>query len=316
MRPGLHTRTTCLPRHLPCLFVDVYTLWPFSRGRSCQGAVLSCGQVPLRFPAAEKVALALPHKRRFFLLQGTWRCSRCGVSLYLQIGVLGLDISFLRRSECGLRLGAASARTLRSKWISRFLPVKAAFWRPSAVISWPCCSWRIVTDRVSVRACIRGMLCTFLSFSQQTLDQLLCPFDTAHLGIAQLVAAKVIPLAVLGRVPQLAPQALCAVIQPSADQLFRRGLDPLFQSVLYLGLFFDLIDVSHLDPAGRGLGPSLVLLRGQVRGLGGHQFIELRMTGEIVHEGHNGAAALDESPPKVHIGDVGELVVGDVQQPG
>ena len=40
------------------------------------------------------------------------------------------------------------------------------------------------------------------------------------------------------------------------------------------------------------------------------------MTGEIVHEGHNGAAALDESPPKVHIGDVGELVVGDVQQTG
>ena len=116
-------------------------------------------------------------------------------------------------------------------------------------------------------------------------------------------------LAVLGRVPQLAPQALCAVIQPPANQLFRRGLDPLFQSVLYLGLFFDLIDVSHLDPAGRGLGPSLVLLRGQVRGLGGHQFIELRMTGEIVHEGHNGAAALDEAPSKVHIGDVGELVV-------
>lgn len=40
------------------------------------------------------------------------------------------------------------------------------------------------------------------------------------------------------------------------------------------------------------------------------------MPGEIVHEGHNGAAALDETPSKVHIGDVGELVVGDVQQPG
>ena len=40
------------------------------------------------------------------------------------------------------------------------------------------------------------------------LGQLLRPFDTAHLGIAQLVAAEVIPLAVLGRVPQLAPQAL------------------------------------------------------------------------------------------------------------
>lgn len=40
------------------------------------------------------------------------------------------------------------------------------------------------------------------------------------------------------------------------------------------------------------------------------------MTREIVHEGHNGAAALDETPSKVHIGDVGELVVGDIQQPG
>ena len=116
-------------------------------------------------------------------------------------------------------------------------------------------------------------------------------------------------LAVLGRVPQLAPQAFCAVIQPPPDQFLRRGLDPFFQSVLHLGFLFDFIDISHLTPAGRGQGPSLVLLRGQVRGLGGHQFIELRMTGEIVHEGHNGAAALDEAPPKVHIGDVGELVV-------
>lgn len=153
------------------------------------------------------------------------------------------------------------------------------------------------------------MFCAFFSLSKQTLGQLLRLFDATHLGIAQLVTAEVIPLAVLSNIPQLAPQALCAVIQPSADQLFRRGLDPLFQSVLYLGLFFDLIDVSHLDPAGRGLGPSLVLLRGQVRGLGRHQFIELRVPGEIVHEGHNGAAALDEAPPKVHIGDVGELVV-------
>ena len=38
------------------------------------------------------------------------------------------------------------------------------------------------------------------------------------------------------------------------------------------------------------------------------------MTGEIVHEGHNGAAALDEPPAKVHIGDVGKLVVRDIEQ--
>lgn len=160
------------------------------------------------------------------------------------------------------------------------------------------------------------MCCTFLSLSKQTLGQLLRPFDTAHLGIAQLVTAEIIPLAVLGCVPQLAPQAFCAVIQPPPDQLFRRGLDPLFQGVMHLGFLLDFIDISHLNSAGRGLGPSLILLCGQVRGLGRHQFIELRLTGEIVHEGHNGAAALDEAPSKVHIGDVGELVVGDVQQSG
>ena len=60
------------------------------------------------------------------------------------------------------------------------------------------------------------------------LGQLLRPFDTAHLGIAQLVAAEVIPLAVLGRVPQLAPQAFCAVIQATADQFFWRGFYPFF----------------------------------------------------------------------------------------
>lgn len=99
------------------------------------------------------------------------------------------------------------------------------------------------------------MFCAFFSLSKQTLGQLLRLFDATHLGIAQLVTAEVIPLAVLSNIPQLAPQALCAVIQPSADQLFRRGLDPLFQSVLYLGLFFDLIDVSHLDPVGGALAP-------------------------------------------------------------
>ena len=166
-----------------------------------------------------------------------------------------------------------------------------------------------MTARMPVWTCIWVVCRTFLSLPKQALGQLLRPFDATHLGVAQLVTAEVIPLAVLSNIPQLAPQALCAVIQPPPDQFLRRGLDSLFQSVLYLGLFFDLIDVSHLDSAGRGQGPSLILLRGQVRGLGGHQFIELRMTGEIVHEGHNGAAALDEAPSKVHIGDVGELVV-------
>ncbi|WP_191400283.1 hypothetical protein, partial [Flavonifractor sp. An306] len=131
---------------------------------------------------------------------------------------MGFDISFLRRLECGLRLGLASAHTLRSKRIYRFLFAKAVLWRQNTVISWLCSSRSIVTARVFVRACIRGVFCTFLSLSKQTLGQLLRPFDTARLGIAQLVTAEVIPLAVLSNIPQLAPQALCAVIQPPPDQ--------------------------------------------------------------------------------------------------
>ena len=231
-------------------------MWPFSRGRSCGGNVLSCGQAPIQFPAAEKGTLALLYKGRFPLLQRTGRCSRCGVSLYLQIGVLGLNASFLRLLECGLRLGVASDCTLRLERISRFPLMKTVPWRQKTVISWLCRSLRIMTARISVWTCIWVVCRTFLSLPKQTLGQLLCPFDATHLGVAQLVTAEVIPLAVLGNIPQLAPQALCAVIQPPADQLFRRGLDPFFQSVLYLGLFFDLIDVSHLDPAGRGQGQS------------------------------------------------------------
>ena len=178
-----------------------------------------------------------------------------GIGLHLQIGVLGLDVSFLRRLECGLRLWAVSARTLRPERSSRFLPVKAVLWRQNTVISWPCCSWRIVTARVSVRACVRGMFCAFFSLSKQTLGQLLRLFDATHLGIAQLVTAEVIPLAVLSNIPQLAPQALCAVVQPSPDQFLRCGLDPFFQSVLHLGFLFDFIDISHLDPGGGALAP-------------------------------------------------------------
>ena len=255
MRPGLHTRTTCLPRHLMWMLAGLYTLWPFSRGRSCRGAVLSHRQAPLQFPTAEKVALALLHKGRFSLLQGAWRCGRRGIGLHLQIGVLGLDISLWRRLECGLRLGVASARTLRPERISRFLFAKAVLWRQNTVISWLYSSRSIVTARVFVRACIRGVFCTFLSLSKQTLGLLLRPFDTARLGIAQLVAAEVIPLAVLGRVPQLAPQAFCAVIQPPPDQFLRCGLDPFFQSVLHLGFLFNFIDISHLDPGGGALAP-------------------------------------------------------------
>ena len=43
--------------------------------------------------------------------------------------------------------------------------------------------------------------------------------------------------------------------------------------------------------------------------------IELCGLGEAVHEGHDGAAALDEAASEVHVGDIGELVVRDAQKP-
>ena len=42
----------------------------------------------------------------------------------------------------------------------------------------------------------------------------------------------------------------------------------------------------------------------------------MRIFWEAIHEGHDGAAALDEPPPGVHVGDVGELILRDVQQAG
>ena len=53
----------------------------------------------------------------------------------------------------------------------------------------------------------------------------------------------------------------------------------------------------------------------RVGGPGGHQAVQ-PVFGEVVHKGHDGTAALDEAAAGVHIGDVGELVVRDVQQPG
>lgn len=112
-----------------------------------------------------------------------------------------------------------------------------------------------MTARMPVWTCIWVVCRTFLSLPKQALGQLLRPFDATHLGVAQLVTAEVIPLAVLSNIPQLAPQALCAVIQPPPDQFLRRGLDPLFQSVLHLGFLFNFIDISHLDPGGGALAP-------------------------------------------------------------
>ena len=54
----------------------------------------------------------------------------------------------------------------------------------------------------------------------------------------------------------------------------------------------------------------------RVGGLGGHQPVQSGVLGEVIHERHDGVAALDKAAAGLHIGDVGELVVRDIQQPG
>ena len=131
----------------------------------------------IQFPAVEKGTLALLYKGRFPLLQRTGRCSRCGVSLYLQIGVLGLNASFWRLLECGLRLGVASDCTLRLERISRFPPMKTVPWRQNTVISWLCRSLRIMTARMPVWTCIWVVCRTFLSLpkGKQEVGAVLIP---------------------------------------------------------------------------------------------------------------------------------------------
>ena len=78
---------------------------------------------------------------------------------------------------------------------------------------------------------------------QKILYPTLGPPRRTNGGILDPVAAVVIGLPMLGGIPKLAPQAFCAIVQPSADKLFRRCLDFLFQTFLFLTLFLDFFDV-------------------------------------------------------------------------
>ena len=135
-------------------------------------------------------------------------------------------------------------------------------------------------------------------------------------GILNLVASITVRLTALGGVPKLPPQPLNAVLKPAPGQLLGRRLHLLLELLLYRGLFFYRLDeVSPPAKRGRaqkGPAPSTLYRRICFGGLRTHEPVEV-ILGEMVHKGHNGAAALDEPPAKVHIGDVGELVVRDVE---
>ena len=135
-------------------------------------------------------------------------------------------------------------------------------------------------------------------------------------GILDLVAAVVIPPSLLGGVTELRPQVVCPILQAAMDQFLRCGRYLLPDGGCSLRFLLDFI---HLNTslwkraASRGPPhPDGAICVGR---LGGHQFIQPVLR-EVIHKGHDGAAALDEAAAGVHIGNVGELVVRDVQQPG
>ena len=63
---------------------------------------------------------------------------------------------------------------------------------------------------------------------QKVLYPALGPPYSANGSILDPVAAVVIGLPTLGSIPELAPQALCPIVQPTAGKLFGRGFDFLF----------------------------------------------------------------------------------------
>lgn len=97
-----------------------------------------------------------------------------------------------------------------------------------------------------VWTCIWVVCRTFLSLSKQTLGQLLCPFDATYLGVAQLVTAEVLPLAVLGNIPQ----ALCAVIQPLRINFFGADLTRSFKVYCTWGLSKTMAESYYQDHQG------------------------------------------------------------------
>jgi len=66
-----------------------------------------------------------------------------------------------------------------------------------------------------------------------------CP---ASGGILDPVAAVVIGPPALGGVPELASQALSPILQATADEGFRRGLDLLLHALFLNALFFYFFD--------------------------------------------------------------------------
>lgn len=95
---------------------------------------------------------------------------------------------------------------------------------------------RGLRGRLLLHGRVRRGMCFLIRFPlpggffllQQILYPTFGPPHSVGSGVLNLVAAVVAGLPPLGSLPELAPQALRAVIQPTADKLFRRCFDFFF----------------------------------------------------------------------------------------
>lgn len=140
---------------------------------------------------------------------------------------------------------------------------------------------------------------------QQIINDAPCPACPSPGGILDLIAAIAVLLSPLAGVPKLSPKPLGSVVHSPAQKLLGVGRRPLLQTLFAGFLLFDFSD--FLSPPKREKGPQTRPFPAKsaciqlLHKLGGHQFIEPGVLREAVHKGHDGAAALDEAPPGIHV---------------
>ena len=111
-------------------------------------------------------------------------------------------------------------------------------------------------DGIAPAAC--GRLCAVcpssLKFSpsfQQVPDTAFHPSGAASGGVLDPIPAIAVLLALLGGIPELEAQSLCAVLQSPVDELLGDGFDLLFQILCVGMLLLDLLDALS-PPHGAG----------------------------------------------------------------